>query len=109
MRPLYTIRQARDCLRERFGPVWQAPYAAGKAQMARWLAGNLEVPQEQSTQVVEELERNGTLRFVSATGRTASPPAYQKAEPATQRPLKPDVVAPAGADPAPEMGMWQIA
>lgn len=109
MRPRYTMRQARDCLRERLGPVWKAPYAAGKAQMAGRLVDTMGGPHEVAVQFVEGLERNRTLRFESASGRTASPPAHQKVGPTPQSPMRPDVVVPSKAPPPPELGTWFIA
>jgi hypothetical protein len=103
------IERARDCLRDQFGAAWQAPYAPGKAQMAGWLAGTLTLPHEAAVRLVETMERRGILRFEGATGRTASPSAEQKADPAGQCPLAPDVVVPGATPPSPELGTWFIA
>jgi hypothetical protein len=108
VKPDDTIQQARDCLRERFGAAWLAPYAPGKAEMANWLAERLALPHEAAVRIVEEMEREGMLRFEGVTGRTASPAAQDKVEPAPQSPLTPDVVVPEAALPSPEMGTWLI-
>jgi hypothetical protein len=104
----HSIQVARECLLEQFGMAWQAPYAPGKAEMAHWLADQLAVPHEAAVQVVEEMERKGTIRFEGVTGRTASPAADQKLGPDPQSPLTPEVVSPEAAPPAPEMGTWRI-
>jgi hypothetical protein len=106
MEPTHTIQQAHELLRSRFGPAWRAPYAEGKAEMATWLAEQLHVPHESASRAVEEIERQGMLRFEGATGRTASPPAHQKVGPAAQSPLTADVVVPDTEPRAPEIGTW---
>jgi hypothetical protein len=109
MDPIGTIERARKCLRDQFGAAWEAPYAPGKARMADWLADRLALPHEVAVRLVETMEREGMVRFAGATGRTASPSAQQKAGPAGQSPLTPDVVVPAATPPSPEVGTWFIA
>jgi len=108
MNPNYSVQRARECLREQFGANWQAPYAPGKARMASCLADRLIVPHEAAVQVVEEMEREGVLRFEGITGRTASPPAHRTAGRVSRSPLTPDVVNPEAAPATPELGTWFI-
>jgi hypothetical protein len=104
----HSIESARDCLRNHFGSAWDAPYAPGKADMARWLADQLTLDHEAAVRLIEEMERNGSLRFEGVTGRTASPSGGQKTRPSAPSPMTPDVVAPDPSRPAPEMGTWRI-
>lgn len=63
MAPPELVNQAPECLRGSFGPELIAPYRSGKLRMAECLLGALEASQRQTFEIVEELERRGTLRF----------------------------------------------
>jgi hypothetical protein len=104
----YTIERARRLLHDRFGPTWQAPYAVGKAEMATWLAERLAVPHEKTVSMIEELEREGLLRFEGARGLTASLAQAEPSGPDSQSPLTPDYMAPEEGPRGPELGTWFV-
>lgn len=70
MKPAYTLDQVRHILRRHFGASWEAGYAGGKQDMAFWLADRLKMSQETTARAVQEMERQGMLRFEPSGGVT---------------------------------------
>jgi hypothetical protein len=68
------LEQAHAALLRAFGSSLRAPYAEGKAQMADQVTESLGLPHETAVALIEDLEKDGRIRFTGPLGITASPP-----------------------------------
>ncbi len=102
MNSTLSLEAARDRLAQEFGRKWRVCYDTGKADMTEKLMGAFELKRDTARLFVEEMERQGMIRFRGAHG-------YQESSPA--RYPEPDAGVTLGIDEecSPESGCWELA
>ena len=111
MMPVHELKRAFRCLKGCFGNEFIAPYWLGKAEMARCLLGELHAPQQHVYETVDELERQGVLRFHRSDEQSTSATISVESHPAA--PAIPqegvELAAPGVNAASHDRGVWTIA
>lgn len=108
MLPGNVLAHATRCLRGRFGSEFSAPYWPGKVEMAHCLLAELHVPQQQTFEAVDELERRGAVRFKGPRGPSAGGNAPGGPAGQTPRSGEPERVATGASELSVTRGVWRI-
>lgn len=74
MMPDQLLRQAPYHLRGCLGEAFASAYRSGKMRMADCLLGELQLPQQQTYEMIDELERRGAVRFEQRPDLHSGPP-----------------------------------